>query len=317
VLFARVRRTIAERGLLERGERVLVACSGGPDSVVLLHVLHHLRRELGVSLEVASVDHGLRPEAAAEVEVVGDIAGGLGLPFHPLRADLAPEGSVQETARTARYALLTELARERGASRIAFGHTLDDQAETVLARVLRGAGVRGLGGIDPRRPDGVVRPLIDCRRAEVEAHLRRFALPALRDPSNRDPRFERVRIREEILPRMAAEDPRVALHLAALADEARGLEALVDALAEPTLANVRGSDGLDAAPLRALPEPLRRAVFRGWVEDRTGRVPGRAHLVELDRLVARSGEVLLPGGWTARRVEGDTVVLTRDRLEGA
>jgi len=313
VILARVRRTVSERRLLERGHRVLIACSGGPDSTALLDVLHRLRRELGVSLEVASVDHGLRPSSAAEVEAVGRFADALGLPFHPLRAHVPTEGSLQGAAREVRYRLLLELARSRGADRVAVGHTLDDQAETVLARLLRGAGVRGLGGIHPRRPDGVVRPLVDCRRAEILAHLRRFELPYVADPSNRDPRFERVRLREELLPRLEAEDPRVVAHLAALSDEARALEALVNQLAAPHLEPLLGLDEVAVAELAPLPQPVRRAVLRGWIEARTGSAPGRAHLEDLDGLLAGGGEVRLPGGRAVRAGVGDGATL---RLDG-
>ena len=171
MITSTVRRTVHERALVSPGDHVLVACSGGPDSTTLLHVLHRLRSELGITLCVASIDHGLRPESAFEVEQVGAFASTLGLPFYPVRVDLAAEGvSIQARARELRYEALHEVARSHDAVRIAVGHTQDDQAETVLARMLRGAGLRGLGGIEARRSDGVIRPLLDCSRADVRTY---------------------------------------------------------------------------------------------------------------------------------------------------
>ncbi|MFW6051574.1 MAG: tRNA lysidine(34) synthetase TilS [Myxococcota bacterium] len=291
-----MRRTILERRLIRRGDHVLVACSGGADSVALAQVLARLGPEMGFTVAVASVDHGLRPEAPDEVAWVGRLSAGLGLDFHPLRVSLPSAPSLQAAARAARYRALLELARATGAGRVATGHTLDDQAETVLARLLRGAGIAGLSGIAPRRRDGVVRPLIDCSRAQVRAHLDHHGMSFLSDPSNADPRFERVRIRHALLPRLAEENPRIGTHLAHLADEARasagwarrGAERLLSASASPHV--------LRSARLRAAAPPVRRAALRRWVARATGRAPGRAHLEEIERALRGRGEVRLPGG---------------------
>lgn len=311
MILARVRRTIKERDLLARGDHVVVACSGGPDSVVLVHVLHRLRRELGITLTVASVDHGLRAEAAEEVTGVGLFADSLELPFRPLKIAVEGGGSLQSSARDARYDALFELARKEGASHIAVGHTRDDQAETVLSRLLRGAGLRGLMGVDARRGDGVVRPLIDCDREDVRRHLAHHELSAVVDPSNADSRFERVRIRHEILPGMIAEDARIIRHLADLADEARGVEALLGRLARPAIEEMRDEPRVAVEILSGLERPLRRRVLRGWAEGVTGEQVGRPHVEDLDRLVLHPGEVLLPREWTARR-EGSEIHLVRE-----
>jgi len=201
--------------------RVLAACSGGPDSAAMLLALARLANELDFGLEAASVDHGLREDAARDVEIAAEQAASAGVPFHGLRVEVAAQGSLQAAARSARYAALHELAVRLGAARIAVGHTLDDQAETVLLRVLRGSGLSGLAGVTPRRADGVIRPLIDCRRADVAAFAASRCTRIANDPSNVDARFERVRIRSEVLPRLSAENPVVVEHLADLADEAR------------------------------------------------------------------------------------------------
>jgi tRNA(Ile)-lysidine synthase len=296
-VLSRVRRTVADRRLLEPGDHVLVACSGGPDSVALLHVLARLAPELGVSVAVASVDHGLRPEAEGEVAWVGRLAGQLGLGFHPLRVTVASGPSVQAAARQARYGALRGAAASLGARRIATGHTLDDQAETVLARLLRGAGITGLSGIAPRRRDGVVRPLIDCTREEVRAHLAHHGLAHLQDPSNADPRFERVRLRAEVLPSLAREDPQVAAHLAHLADEARATARWAERRARRLMARASDPDRLRTARLRSLPPPVRWALLRLWLARATGARAARAHLEDLDRASRGRGEVRLPGGF--------------------
>jgi tRNA(Ile)-lysidine synthase len=298
-----VRRTVRERALASSGDHVLVACSGGPDSTSLLHVLHRLRGELGITLCCASIDHGLRPESAAEVEQVAALAGALGVPFYSSRVSVPSQGaSIQARARELRYGALREIATAHSATRIAVGHTQDDQAETILGRLLRGAGIRGLGGIEPRRADGVIRPLIDCRRSEVRAYAVNRALPFVDDPSNHRPAFERVRIRHQVLPMLAAEDPRVIEHLCALSDEAAQLNAYLDA----QLAGLPPAQGrfVSTESLVALPAPIRIRWLRSWISQETGLTPSRSHLTDLGRLLTGQGEVLLGSGWSVHRESG-------------
>lgn len=306
MIVARVRRTIRERALLSRGERVLVACSGGPDSAALVHVLHRLAPSLGIELHAASVDHGLRPEAGRDVELAGALAETLGVPFTALAVTVPSAGaSVQAKAREARYeALRSEMARV-GASALAVGHTLDDQAETVIGRVIRGSGVAGLSGIEPRRADGVVRPLIDCRRADVHAYVARHGIAVATDPSNADLRYERVRLRANVIPALVAEDPQALVHLAQLADDARALRELVRSAASELLerAVLRAEPSearLDAEALLAAPAPVRAEALARWIRELTGAAATRAHLEGLERTLHRRGECLLPGGWLVR-----------------
>lgn len=301
-MLARVRRTIEERALLGRGARVVVACSGGPDSAALLHVLTRLDA-LALRLSVASVDHGLREGSAADVAVARALAERLEVPFAALAVDVGEGASVQARARAARYDALRAHARQIGADAVAVGHTLDDQAETVLSRLLRGASVTGLSGIAPARGDGVVRPLIDCRRDEVRAHVARFDLPHVADPSNADRRFERVRLREALLPALAEEDPNVAIHLAALADEAREIAEWLDAEVAERLGDRRERTEitLDGAP------PVRAQLLKRWIEGLIGGPVKRAHLEAL----RRDGEVLLPDDWIVRR-SGSTLRAVRN-----
>jgi len=302
MVLARVRRTIVERGLIPSGARVLCACSGGPDSAALLYALSQLGRELGFELEAASVDHGLRPDAARDVACAGRQAATLGVPFHGLRVEVGEGASLQAHAREARYTALLRLASERGASRVAVGHTRDDQAETVLARLLRGSGLQGLAAIDPCRADGVVRPLIDCERGEVHALARAHFTEIAEDPSNLDPRFERVRIRAHVMPALLAENPRLTEHLAALADEARDYRVPLEFTALAALSDA----SVDARSVRISvladrPLLVRHEALSAWLT-REGVVPvSRSHVAELDHaLRVRRGHVWLSLRFQAR-----------------
>jgi tRNA(Ile)-lysidine synthase len=223
-MLSTILRTIRAHALVARGDLVLVAVSGGGDSMALVHALARLAPRLGIALEVATVDHGLRAEARAEAELVRARAGALGLPWHGLRVDVAAarkgRASLQDAARHVRLEALAALAARRGAARVALAHQADDQAETVLFRVVRGTGLRGLAGI-PYRRDPFIRPLLDVPRAVVARYLARHAIPFVVDPSNADPRFARARIRHRLLPLLAEENPRVREALVALAAEAR------------------------------------------------------------------------------------------------
>lgn len=300
-----------ERRLLGPGDRVLVAVSGGPDSMALLDVLARLAPELDLGLEAASVDHGLRAGASQEIALAAAHAARLGLPHHVLRVELAARGSVQARARTARYAALRDLAGAIGASRIAVGHTRDDQAETVIARLLRGSGLRGLAGIAPRRADGVIRPLIDASRRQTRSWCEAHDIAFAEDPSNIDGRFQRARIRARVLPALQAENAAIGGHLAALADDARALAAMVSTAARGLLAQACGPDGsLDRELLRGAPAPVRREALRVWAQ----QLPGggairRPHLDAMDLVLQGKGQARLPGGWTA--------VTDGDRLRAA
>jgi tRNA(Ile)-lysidine synthase len=307
-LPARVRRTIETRQLFAGARGVLCAVSGGADSIAMLHALARLAPDLRVTLAVASIDHGLRPTSADEVALVRAAADALGLPFRTRRLDLGPStGDLSARARAARYAALHDLARELGATRVAVGHTLDDQAETVLARLLRGSGVRGLAGIRPRRRDGVVRPLLDVRRAEARAYVRSIGAPFVDDPSNEDPRFSRSRMRHMVLPVLVAEAPDVAVHLARLADEARGVRSLVERRAR----RFAPGEPLPVARLRAAGTPVATEVLRRVARAATGRPPSRANLDALGALLDGPGEVWLAEDAVAVREGG--VVRTERR----
>ncbi len=232
-------RALQDHDLVRPGERVLVACSGGPDSTALLHVLARLAPRLRFEVVAHGVDHGLRAAAADELTVAAKLAADLGVSFSTGRVVVGSGPNLQARARSARLASLVAAAGAAGAAVIATGHTADDRAETVLLRLLRGAGPRGLAALPPRAPApggvaiSLARPLIRARRADVLAHLTRHRLPFAEDPSNKDPRFARARIRHELVPQLESMAPRVVEHLGDLADMLADLVAGADpALAE-------------------------------------------------------------------------------------
>ncbi len=312
-LFARVRQTIATRGLLTRGMRVLAACSGGPDSAAMLGALSQLAPELGFALEAASVDHGLRAEAKLDLEIARQQAASMEVPFHALAVQVGEGASVQAHARLARYAALSELARELGTVRIAVGHTRDDQAETVLQRLLRGASVRGLSAIEPLRADGVIRPLIDAPRRDVHAFARAHFPQIAWDPTNLDPQFTRVRVRESLIPMLEREDPALSEHLSDLADDAREHSEFVEKQGLSLLGRARvDSETLAISALLEAPGVLRRAALRAFLTEH--ELPaGRAHLSDLDAACGHGrGEVWLNAAF-CMRVENGGILRLRAR----
>jgi tRNA(Ile)-lysidine synthase len=211
--------------------RVVVATSGGADSQVLLHALAWHREAFALDLVAHGVDHGLRAEAAAELDLAEALAESLAIPFTRTRLTVAAGANLQARAREARFAALRAEAARVGAAFIATAHHADDRAETLLLRLLRGAGPRGLAVLPPIAGD-LARPLLRASRSAIEAHAGRHGLAFARDPSNEDPRFVRVRVRNELLPLLRSLDPRIVDHVNRLADT----------LAEPGAAGARAAE---------------------------------------------------------------------------
>ncbi|MGC4064282.1 MAG: tRNA lysidine(34) synthetase TilS [Polyangiaceae bacterium] len=218
-LLRLVARALDDECRLAVGQRVLLAVSGGGDSTALLHVMARLAEPRGLSLFAHGVDHGLRPEAGRELDLAEGLSLRLGVPFSRGAVVLSPGGNMQARARQARYAELRRRAAELGGALVATAHHADDRAETVLLRILRGVGLDGLGVLAAHDGD-LVRPFLRARRSDVLSHLARHQLAYANDPSNRNPKYSRVRVRTEVLPLLESMNPRIVEHLCALADEA-------------------------------------------------------------------------------------------------
>jgi tRNA(Ile)-lysidine synthase len=324
----RVRATIRRHSMLSGGETVVVATSGGPDSIALLHLLRRLRDELSLRLRAVYVDHGLHRASAAHGEFVRRTARAWKIPCSTARVPVRAYArrrrvTLEEAARTLRYAALARIARRVGASHIAVAHTADDQAETVLLWLLRGASADGLSGMPATRShDGlrVIRPLIDLWRRDITAYLAAERVRFRLDPTNRLRRPLRNRIRHDLLPRLAGYNPGVKAVLWRLAQQVADDAALLDRLARDAAAeSIRRSAGrvsIVAARLRALPPGLQRRVIHQALQDAGGNIRGLG-FVHIERLRAmvervRPGERADLPGLCAQCVAGE-IVLTRAR----
>src|SRR5712692_4382461 len=226
-MLDRIAEFIARHGMFSVGSRVGVAVSGGADSVFLLHALRELAPQMNLDLSVVHVDHGIRGKASHEdAEFVRSLAASFTLPFHIFSANLSvPAGNLEEAAREVRRGFFTSLIEEGTVNRIATGHTRNDQAETVLYRMLRGASLAGLSGILPVTKEGLVRPLLEIDRAEIECWLRERAIAWRTDETNRDLSYARNRLRHEILPQLRDQfNPRLDEALANMATLAQDEE---------------------------------------------------------------------------------------------
>jgi tRNA(Ile)-lysidine synthase len=220
-----VERTLRHDCQVQRNSKILLAVSGGSDSMAMLHVMSMLAPKLGLKLFAHGVDHGLRPEAKLELDGVAKFAAKLAVPFSSSRIEVSLGSNLQARARAQRYEALRLAARDLGAETVATAHHADDRAETVLMRLLRGAGPRGLGVLPARSAD-LLRPLIRARKSDVLSHLQRHEIHYFEDPSNANRRYLRSRVRHQLLPALHLESPGIVEHLNALAD--RMLECATD-----------------------------------------------------------------------------------------
>ena len=314
-LAARMLEDVRLRGLLRDGDRVLVAVSGGADSLVLLDCLARIRGALSLSLVIGHVDHGLRATSGDDARAVAAHAAALGLEARIRVGDVRGEArrrglTLEEAGRSVRYPLLAELAAAARCRVTATGHTATDQAETVLMRLIRGTGPLGLAGIDPARGDGFVRPLLCATRAEVRRYARHAKLPFRDDETNGDQRHLRNRVRARLLPMLRRLNPRIEALLNALAEDAAGLQGLVERLADAAV--TAGSDEHEVAvrrdTLAALDPALAPYVMLGAFRRLCGAPAAlsRTHVEALVRLAsdaANGAQLHLPR----------SVVATRDR----
>jgi tRNA(Ile)-lysidine synthase len=333
---AAVNRTLAAHRLLAPRDRIVLAVSGGADSVALLGAMTTLAPAWKLSLSVAYLDHGLRPESAADAEFVSRLAGKRGVPAVIERQDVQRrcerEGwSLEDGARRIRYEFLLRTAAAQGAHTVALAHTADDQAETVLMRLLRGTGLMGLRAIGPKRTlEGcsLIRPLLSLWRKDVLGYVARRGLSFREDASNADLRFTRNRIRHELLPLLERDyNPNVKAAMVQLAEQSGTDYAFLEAAAgrqwKRAVKPAQGRSGDLTIAISAFlgqPPALQRQLLRraiGSVKGEPGQLEYR-HWLETERLFRERpvGTLLdLPGGVRLRREQRTVILARRGALE--
>jgi tRNA(Ile)-lysidine synthase len=314
-------RSAVRPALAASDQPVLVACSGGADSLALAAAVAFEAPRAGVPAGAVTVDHGLQAGSAERAEATAVLLGNLGLaPVVVVRADVGADGGPEAAARSARYAALAGVARAHGA-RVALGHTLDDQAETVLLGLGRGSGPRSVAGMVEHRVAGGVtwwRPLLGVRRDTTRAACVAQELPVWDDPWNADPAYTRVRLRTEVLPLLeevlgGGVAPALARTAAQLREDLDALDALAAAHRRP------GDDDLPVDDVAGLPAALRRRVLRSWLIERGVPDLQAVHLAAVDALLTRwrgQGRVDLPGGAGVVRASGRLVLQPPDGRGG-
>lgn len=324
-ILNKVRSTIERYSMLKGGEKVLIALSGGPDSVTLLHILNELKGEMILTLHALYIDHGLRPEETPdEIEFCGEITGRLSIPFSFRKIDVRAYAdserlNLQEAARQLRYLAFDEEADSSGADRIATGHNADDQVETLIMRLIRGSGPRGLSGIPPLR-GRVIRPLIETNREEIEDYLKSRDIRYMTDTSNLKGYYLRNRIRRQVMPVLKKYNPRIVGVLCRTAGIIREEDSHIDLTVTKALMRLISRKDerrveLFLSPLENLEKViLRRVLIRVIEETRGLRGVGIEHIEDIISLI-RHGEtgsrLYLPG--SIRAVRGySTLIITSE-----
>lgn len=281
-----VDRAIRHQRLFAPKEKIVVAVSGGPDSVALLSCLVTLQPRWDWELTIAHINHGLRGgESEGDMAYVEHLARSLGIPFKGVRLPHEnldrdfPKQSLQEVARTLRYQALHHIVHETNSTKLALGHTQDDQAETVLMWMLRGSGTGGMSGIPPRRGGIVVRPLLDFPRTEIHAYLAERHIEFRMDSSNVKPIYLRNRVRQELIPQLQSFSPGIVKVLSRQARMLREDHAYLDSMARENFAGMSqfpepGVLELNKDSLKGLPISLARRVIRMAIQHLSGNVRG-------------------------------------------
>ncbi len=286
-------KTVRDAGILPPGSRVAAAVSGGSDSMAMLRMLHAFRDHMDWDLYVLHINHGVREESKSEAELVGATARLLDLRFVLRRLDPPDHGSLEANLSRLRQEIYG--AEGRDGSLVAVGHTATDRAETLLMRMLEGAGLRGLGGMSYRGVGPVRRPMLRMERRELQEYLRARGLPWARDESNRDPAILRNALRHRVFPVLEEISPGAAGRMAASAEILSGWRDFARRATSEAMEGLRTGGGLDRMGYRRLPRQLRLSVL--WALCGRPR-KGREELEKTDRWLMDGGigSHVMPGG---------------------
>lgn len=292
----RLLKFVREQNLIAPGDTVICAVSGGADSVAMLFALYLLREKLGITLEAAHFNHNLRGEESLRDETfVRELCARYEIPLHVASGEIHPgKKGLEAAARDARYAFLESLP-----GKIATAHTADDNAETILMHLVRGTGLKGLGGIAPQRGK-LIRPMLGITRREVEDFLAEWHLPHVEDSTNETDAFLRNRLRHHVMPLLAAENPRIAENLSQMALRLREDEACLSQLS-------RYETLLEVETLRTLPSAVRSRMLERFLKENGVREPEDVHIAQAEALVfseSPSASAAFPGGVTLSRQYG-------------
>jgi tRNA(Ile)-lysidine synthase len=326
-VLKRVRETLEKQGMLSYGDRVGVAVSGGPDSVALLNVLIIIAPEYGLELSVLHLNHGIRGEASDNDETfVSEIAKSKGLPLRAKTVSVPAimkkkKGSLEEISREERYKFFEEILREDNLDKIAVGHNLEDQAETVIIKFLRGSGMEGLRGMLPIRDGIYIRPLINVARSEIDSFLEKEGIGFVRDESNGSAKFMRNRIRNELIPELR---DKYNNSLVATINRTATILRIEDDFMQRTVEAILSDWGIsrdenevriEITKLAPLHEALRQRIIKELLEDKTSPKKGIGYrhvraVMDLAEGEKVSGVLSLPYNVVIGR-EYDTIIISQ------
>ena len=306
-MLSKLRAFVREQGLLSPGDKIVCAVSGGADSIALLWAMYLLKEEWQLELSAVHFNHQLRGSASdGDEQFVREFCAGYGIPLHVGTARVDPgKKGLEAAARDARYAFFATLP-----GKIATAHTADDNAETVLMHLLRGTGLKGLGGITPSRGN-LIRPMLSVTREDVESFLSEYALPHREDASNHTDLFLRNRLRHHVLPLLREENPKLAENLSAMALRLRQDEDALSAIASEKHVSI--------AALRQEPAAIRVRVLERFLKESGVREPEAQHIRLAEALIFSdnpSARGNFPGGITISRNYDTLEVLTPSEEAG-
>ena len=323
-LLAKVNQTIKKYSLIKKGDRVLLGISGGPDSVALLHLLFRLKKRLKFFLFLGHLNHGLRKEAGGDARFVKELAKSFSLPLTVGKRNLSKvkKTSLEEKARDARYQFFAQVAKKYQVNKIALGHNLDDQAETIFLRIIRGSGLLGLGGIKFKRSlkDNsevqIIRPLLSVSRKEILDYLKEMKLAFMTDSSNISPVYLRNRIRRELLPLLAKYNSQIKESLERLALACQEDFAFIEEAASsflPKILKKKSSKKLiiNIKEFSKTPQSLQKEILRVGLKNLSKKPLSFSAIESLQSLIIREkgrSSLSLPGKLKAARLHKDLII---------